>query len=137
MHDQSSLSLLYAADSILVLRVIHIVQHEVVLLVQGKLLTFPLACHARAVQTHIQVVLDWPQLVPVLRSRHLTLMEIHCTKTLNIVSVFHITVNLIFETSLVRLITHLTIVPIDSPEYPWTSQASIVDLVVIAARMDF
>ena len=76
-------------------------------------------------------------MVTVLRTRHLPLMKIHGCHSWTVASVLQITVDLIFESSFVRLITHLTIVTIYSSEDSRPRQASVIDLVIVAARMDF
>ena len=64
-------------------------------------------------------------------------MKIHGCNSWTVASVLQITVDLIFESSFVRLITHLTIVTIYSSEDSRPRQASVIDLVIVAARMDF
>lgn len=64
-------------------------------------------------------------------------MEIHGCDSLTIATVFQISIDLIFESSLVRLVAHLTIITINSSEDSWTRQASVIDLVIVATRMDF
>lgn len=108
------------------------VKHKVVLLVQWQFLALSLTCHACTVQTHIQIVLDRPQLIAVLRTRHLALVKIHGCDSLTVATVFQITINLIFESGLIRLVADLAVVPIDGSKNSRPRQASIIDLVIIA-----
>lgn len=137
MHNKPSLSLLYAPDGVGILRLVRAIQHEVVLLIQRQFLSLPLTCQACTVHTDVQVVLDGSQLVPVLRARHLPLMEIHGCDALPVVPVYVCAVDLIFEARLIGLIAQLTVVSIDTSEYSRPRQASVVDLVIVATRMDF
>ena len=97
MHDQPSLPLrLHTANGLRVLRFVDAVKHEVVLLIQATLLPFML--QADAVQVH---VLDWSQLIAVLGSGHLALMEVHGGEALAVAAVYSASAQLILVTVLI------------------------------------
>lgn len=58
VHDQPPLPLLHAADCCRVLAIADAVEHEVVLLIWWQFLPLSLACQARRVHAHLQIVLD-------------------------------------------------------------------------------
>lgn len=134
MHYQSSLSLLDAADCARILCFIHPFQHKVVLLIHWQFVSFALASEALTLHSHVQIILDWPELVAILRTRHLSLMEIH-SDALRIVPVNIRPVHIVLEARVLRLITWLSFIPaIDGSQDSRTREtsSSIINLVIIA-----
>lgn len=131
MHDQPSFPLrLHTANSLRVLRFVDAIKHEVVLLIQGVLLS--LLLQADAVQVH---VLNWSQLIAVLGSGHLALVEVHCGEALAIATVNSTSAQLILVTVLItcRLASYLRIVAVYGPQDSRSSQpCSIIDLVIVS-----
>ena len=131
MHDQPSFPLrLHTADGLRVLRFVDAVKHEVVLLIQATLLPFML--QADAVQVH---VLDWSQLIAVLGSGHLALMEVHGGEALAVAAVYSASAQLILVTVLIAgpLASYLRVITIYGPQDTRPSQTStIIDLVIVA-----
>ena len=131
MHDQPSFPLrLHTANSLRVLRFVDAIKHEVVLLIQGVLLS--LLLQADAVQVH---VLNWSQLIAVLGSGHLALVEVHCGEALAIATVNSTSAKLILVTVLIAscLASYLRVVAVYGPQDSGSSQTcSIIDLVVVA-----
>lgn len=138
VHYESSLSLLDAADRGRVRYFVDpAVKHEVVLLVHWELLPLPLAGEAGTIHAHVQVVLDRPELVAILRPRHRPLVKVHRRNALPGVPVSVAPVDLVFETRFVGLVADLALVPIDRPEDAGARQASVADLVIVATRVNF